>query len=119
MKIYKYELGIGGSITEITAPIVQFLKVDWQNGTGPVAWAIIDDDNEESYRTYRVASIGTGWDCPTDSDYIGTIQDDMGYVWHYFIIKEQTTEALNTIAISAEEFAKAISQLQEALSSWK
>lgn len=78
MKIYKYELGIGGSIT---APIVQFLKVDWQNGIGPVAWAMVDD--EESERTYKIASIGTGWDCPTDSGYIGTVQDDMGYVWHY------------------------------------
>ena len=117
MKIYKYELGIGGSITEITAPIVQFLKTDWQNGTGPVVWAMIDENETE--KTYKIASIGTGWDCPVDSGYIGTIQDDMGYVWHYFIIKKQTTEALNTIGLSVEEFSKAMSQLQEALSSWK
>lgn len=109
MKIYKYELGIGGSVTEITAPIVQFLKTDWQRGTGPVVWALIDENEPE--KTYKIASIGTGWDCPVDSGYIGTIQDDFGYIWHYFIISKQTTEALNSIGLSAEEFSKAISQL--------
>ena len=117
MKIYKYELGIGGSVTEITAPIVQFLKVDWQNGTGPVAWAMIDEEGTE--RTYNIMSIGTGWDCPTDSGYIGTVQDDMGYVWHYFIVQTFVKpEPLATIGMSAEAFSKALEQLQEAIVSW-
>ena len=84
-KIYKYELNIAGDMTVINAPIDQLLKIDWQSGTGAVLWAIIDDEWEPT--TWRIISLGTGWTVPEDvNDYIGTVQDDFGLVWHYFLL---------------------------------
>jgi hypothetical protein len=88
-KIYKYELGINGDITTIKGPIEKVLTIQWQNGTGPVMWAIIDTDKNE--QEINIVALGTGWDLPEQiQEYIGTLQDDMGYVWHYFIIKLNT-----------------------------
>lgn len=116
-KIYKYELNIAGDMTVINAPIDQLLKVDWQSGTGAVLWAIIDDEWEPA--TWRIMSLGTGWTVPEDvDDYIGTVQDDFGYVWHYFLLHDkpslqgETTiavlaQALGQVGISAEQATKA------------
>ena len=122
-KIYKYELNIAGDMTVINAPIDQLLKVDWQSGTGAVLWAIVDDEREPA--TWRIMSLGTGWTVPEDvNDYIGTVQDDFGYVWHYFLLhntveklepslqEEATTiavlaQALGQVGISAEQATKA------------
>ena len=120
-KIYKYELNIAGDMTIINAPIDQLLKVDWQSGTGAVLWAIIDDEWEPA--TWRIMSLGTGWTVPEGvNDYIGTVQDDFGYVWHYFLLhntveklepslQEETfavlAQALGQVGISAEQATKA------------
>lgn len=90
-KIYKYELGFNGDITTIEAPIERILTVQWQSGTGPVLWAIVDTDKEE--REIDIVALGTGWDVPKGvQDYIGTVQDDFEYVWHYFTIKLDTMQ---------------------------
>ena len=116
-KIYKYELNIAGDMTVINAPIDQLLKVDWQSGTGAVLWAIVDDEWEPA--TWRIMSLGTGWTIPEGvNDYIGTAQDDFGYVWHYFLLhdtepslQEETfavlAQVLGQIGISAEQATKA------------
>lgn len=115
-KIYKYELNIAGDMTVINAPIDQLLKVDWQSGTGAVLWAIIDDEWEPA--TWRIMSLGTGWTVPEDvDDYIGTVQDDFGYVWHYFLLHDEPSlqgetfavlaQALGQVGISAEQATKA------------
>ena len=126
-KIYKYELNIAGDMTIIDAPIDQLLKIDWQNGTGAVLWAIIDDEWEPT--TWRIMSLGTGWTVPDGmNDYIGTVQDEFGYVWHYFLlhndcclqddVKELKQACHNlqdeTFAALAQVFGKAGTTAEEA-----
>ena len=104
-KIYKYELGVNGDITTIKGPIEKMLTIQWQNGVGPVMWAIVDTNKEE--QEVNIVALGTGWDLPERTqEYIGTIQDDFGYVWHYFTIK------LNTIESNIEDVKAAYEDLK-------
>ena len=84
-KIYKYDLPITGSTTHILAPIEKILTVQMQNSI-PVMWAMVDLDKEDT--DWYIAAVGTGWDISGEplEEYIGTVQDDMGYVWHYFTL---------------------------------
>lgn len=106
-KIFKYELNVAGDMTILYAPIEQLLKVDWQDGDGAVLWAIIDDEIEN--KTWRIISLGTGWTIPDGvDDYIGTVQDDFGYVWHYFLL--HTKELKEDI-----DFEEAVAVLAQSL----
>lgn len=85
-KIYKYELPVDGGIITIKECILQTLRVQEQNGK-PVLWAIVDPETKAAYST-EIVAIGTGWELPTGlKDYIGTAQDEYGFVWHYFSLK--------------------------------
>ena len=110
-KIYKYELPVDGGIITIKQCIIKILSIQEQNGI-PMMWAIVDPDNE-SVEPIEIVAIGTGWELPTGLDnYIGTAQDDYGFVWHYFSLKlkelekpeEQSYEA--AIAALAQSIGK-------------
>ena len=126
--IYKYKLNF--DVTTITAPIEAILDVQWQSGTGPVLWATVDTEKPD--KTIYVGTVGTGWSLPWGIDrYIGTVQDDMGYVWHNFIInlkemeqkREETDSewiqmiaaAMGSIGVSAKEATESL----EGLFEWK
>lgn len=84
MKIYKYELPAPGDNLVIKEKVIRFLDVQNQNDIAMV-WAIVDPNvkNEETV----IVALGTGWDVPDNADeYIGTAQDEFGFVWHYFTI---------------------------------
>ena len=86
MTIYKYKLGTGGESTTIKGKIRKILKVDFQPGEGIVCWCEVADRCEEV--GIKVVCVGTGWNpLPKEidnMDYIGTAQDGLGYVWHYY-----------------------------------
>ena len=86
MVIYKYKLGIEGKSTIIKGKIRKILKVDFQPGEGVVCWCEVDDRCEEV--SIKIVCVGTGWDPLPEEinymDYIGTAQDGLGYVWHYY-----------------------------------
>lgn len=85
-KIYKYELPVDGGIITIKQSIIKILSIQEQNGI-PVMWAIVDPDNE-AVEPLEITAIGTGWELPTGlDDYLGTAQDEFGFVWHYFSLK--------------------------------
>lgn len=80
-QIYKYNLK-----EPIIGHIEKFLHLDYQYGE-PVVWAIVNDDVPK--RSFAAICSGTGWpiaDFQNIDSYIGTLQDDDGYVWHYFIV---------------------------------
>ena len=125
-KIYKYELPVDGGIITIKQCIIKILSIQEQNGT-PMMWAIVDPDNEK-IEPLEIVAIGTGWELPTGlEDYLGTAQDEYGFVWHYFSLKlkelekpeEQSyvqlkeealaalAQSLGKIGVSAEQAAKA------------
>lgn len=118
-KIYKYELPVDGGIITIKQYIIKILNIQEQNGI-PMMWAIVDPDNE-NVEPVEIVAIGTGWELPTGlDDYLGTAQDEYGYVWHYFSLKlkelerpgEQMTfavlaQSLGKMGVAAEEAAKA------------
>ncbi len=125
--IYKYKLNF--DVTVIKGPIEEILDVQWQNGIGPVLWASVDTDKKD--KIIYIGTIGTGWELPWGIDrYIGTVQDDMGYVWHNFIInpkemkqKHEETDsewiqmiaaAMGSIGVSAKEATESLEGLFDA-----
>ena len=86
-KIYKYRLPRDGQVIKVDDYVIEWLAVANQDGV-PTAWAVVDVDMPKGKRTWQVVAWGTGWELPDevwiDCDYIGTCEDDYGYVWHYF-----------------------------------
>ena len=86
-KIYKYRLPRDGQVIKVDDYVIEWLHVGIQDGV-PTAWAVVDVDMPKGKRTWQVVAWGTGWELPDEvwinCDYIGTCEDDYGYVWHYF-----------------------------------
>ena len=86
-KIYKYRLPRDGQVIKVDDYVIEWLHVGIQDGV-PTAGAVVDVDMPKGKRTWLVVAWGTGWELPDevwiDCDYIGTCEDDYGYVWHYF-----------------------------------
>lgn len=86
-KIYKYRLPRDGQVIKVDDYVIEWLHIGIQDGV-PTAWAVVDVDMPKGKRTWQVVAWGTGWELPDevwiDCDYIGTCEDDYGYVWHYF-----------------------------------
>lgn len=85
IKIYKNALGLDGEVTKIKGKIRKILTVQLQPGVGPVCWCEVDERCKEI--EISICAIGTGWELEKNIDmldYIGTVQDDMGFVWHYY-----------------------------------
>lgn len=84
-KIYKYALPLDGKSIQVSDYIIEWLKVDMQNGW-PYAWAVVDTEQEGMMT--EIIAWGTGWILPNDvyygTEYLGTATDGAGYVWHYF-----------------------------------
>lgn len=85
IKIYKNTLGLDGEITTINGKIKKILTAQFQPGSGPCVWYEVDDELKDI--EVKIIAIGTGWELPREIkfwDYIGTVQDGMGFVWHYY-----------------------------------
>lgn len=82
--IYKYKLPRDGQSITIEEYILEVLHIGTQDGW-PMLWAVVDTDK---YQETEVVAWGTGWPLPDDvyfeTDYWGTVEDDAGYIWHYF-----------------------------------
>lgn len=84
-KIFKYKLPRDGEVITIHADVIKWLDIQEQNGW-PHIWAIVDENGNA--RDYEIAAWGTGWMVPDElmsMRYLGTVQDQGGYVWHYFM----------------------------------
>ena len=97
--IYKSKLGYDGETVKIKGHIRKILNVAFQSGEGVVCWCEIDDRCDEV--EISIIAIGTGWrDLPKEidyMDYIGTAQDGLGYVWHYYATPFRNSYELNDI----------------------
>lgn len=86
VKIYKDKLGIEGNIITIKGRIKKILTVQLQNGW-PHVWYEVSDKEWVKDREIKIIAIGTGWEISDTSvywNYVGTVQDVDGYVWHYY-----------------------------------
>lgn len=127
-KIYKYELPVDGGIITIKQCIIKILNIQEQNGI-PMMWAVVDPDNEV-VEPLEIIAIGTGWELPTGlDDYLGTAQDEYGFVWHYFSLKLKELEKLEeqsymqikeeAFAVLAQSLGKVGVTAEEALKAFK
>lgn len=88
MVIYKYPIYNSGDI--ISAPFVKLLDIQYQDGI-PMLWAVVDPDRvQDTEVCFNV--LGTGWEFEgSPGTYIKTLQDDYGFVWHFFIVSRSQT----------------------------
>ena len=88
LRILKYSLStpndFGGGRTQITCQFNRFLDIQTQGGS-VVVW--IETDSDAETKTVNLIALGTGWEFPSDAvvEYVKTVQDDHGYVWHYYV----------------------------------
>jgi len=79
--IHKYPLFAYRPNVEMPKNAV-IIKVGIQNGILHL-WAVVDTDEEKETREFIV--YGTGWELEDGvQDYLGTVFDGDGYVWHLF-----------------------------------
>lgn len=110
--IYKYILPTNpGEIQEINDKIIEILDIQYQYGK-PTMWAMIDAD-EKLVSSFKIAAFGTGWEIPdVAKQYLGTLQDNDGYVWHYFEVEvEELHEKQSYIQMKEDALAVLAQQL--------
>lgn len=80
--IYKYNISSTQN-TLILRKGAQILSVGYQ-GLRMMLWAVVDTDAPQQNR--EVLVLGTGWntDLQEHHKFIGTLQDNVGFVWHVF-----------------------------------
>jgi len=80
MKIYKYHINSGmNKILSYRGAKVLSAGLD---PAGVLSiWVLVDINEQEAGLT--VSCVGTGWDAPKNSRFVGTVQQDI-YMWHVF-----------------------------------
>lgn len=83
-RILKFPLLGDGAVTAIKCRFARVLDIQVQRST-VAAWILTDDSAPET--VIELVPIGTGWEIPSEvfakMEYLKTVQDDCGYVWHY------------------------------------
>lgn len=71
---------------EIKCRFLRLLDIQVQNSI-ITAWVLTDSEMPE--KMVNFVPIGTGWEIPVEilegMEYVKTVQDDYGYVWHYYM----------------------------------
>ena len=85
-KVLKYELNVVGQFTLTVPKVFQPLTIQLQRGV-PCLWALVNLGHGTQEVNFRM--VGTGQDIG-DKDlinhtYLGTVQEQLGFVWHYFM----------------------------------
>ena len=86
VKVCKDRLGIDGNTATIKGKIKKILCVQMQDGW-PYVWYEVSDKEYVKEKEIKIVSVGTGLDIVDEIswwNYIGTVQDVDGYVWHYY-----------------------------------
>lgn len=99
--IYKYTL-VGNGPNILKGHFKRFLDIKKQ-GNQIVIWAEIDEE-QWPWQEVEIWGVGTGWNLSemeenfqneSDWKYLGTEIDWMGYVWHFYMKKQQPKEDYN------------------------
>lgn len=85
--IWKFKLALVDEQVIKAPGILKPLSVQMQNGEMTM-WAIVTPGQKEYHRIVHV--VGTGNSMPDSAThphtaFVGTVQDDNGFVWHVFI----------------------------------
>lgn len=87
-RILKYHLYNGEVSTEIKCRFVRLLDIQVQHSV-VTAWILTDDSVPEV--DVELIPIGTGCEIPPEVmdkvEYVKTVQDAYGFVWHYHVKK--------------------------------
>ncbi len=85
-RILKYPLEYTETPTVVRCRFSKLLDIQEQNRK-TFAWILTDESAEE--RDVTLVPIGTGWFLTSEMldgmEYVKTVQDSFGYVWHYFL----------------------------------
>lgn len=88
-KIFKYEVYPNGIPARYKGYFKRFLEAKMLSDGRMYVWIETDDKYSEE-REIELISFGTGWDineivCDETMNYVGTIEDMAGYVWHIYV----------------------------------
>ena len=106
-KIFKYELGRNGTTITHTDRFVEILHLGEQGKMGPQMWALVDDDAK--IKTIEIRCVGTGWPIlfdEEDYEYIGSVIENSGLVWHYYMREIVAAEQVAARPIALSLLAK-------------
>ena len=101
-KIFKYELGREGRTVSYIDRFAEILHLGDQGLAGPQMWALVDDDVR--LKEIEIRCVGTGWPILFDVDnyeYIGSVIEDTGLVWHYYMREKEIVEQVVAMRIPA------------------
>lgn len=86
-RIFKYPL----TVKELAIPVTWTpLRFALQRGV-PTLWAEVS--TWEPSLLYIPLILGTGQIVPEDAIHLGSLEDDGGYIWHYFLIRKEDTSS--------------------------
>lgn len=109
--VYKYKLGREGRTVQYTDKFAEILHLGDQGLAGPQMWALIDEDVRE--KTIEIRCVGTGWPIlfeDEDYEYIGTVIENSGLVWHYYMREIIAVEQVAVGPIVLAKFAEAMAE---------
>lgn len=90
VQILKFPVSGNGLVSSFRCKRSRLLDIQCQKGS-LVCWVETRDEFPES--EVRLIGIGTGWEVPSDllsgAVYFKTVQDDDGYVWHFYELRHK------------------------------
>lgn len=87
--IYKYSVPITDEF-ELALPLGAHILAFQNQDNEPVIWALVNSENEMVKRKFAIRGTGNPIESSTADDvYIGTIQTQMGLVWHLFEVEKK------------------------------
>lgn len=81
-QVHKFPLPTPGARNSFQIALSRFVHVGYQNGQ-PMVWVEVIDRPRKRV-IVDIHCFGTGWDIPDSFEYIGTLIDPAGFVWHYY-----------------------------------
>ena len=81
--IWKYEISITDRQTILMPKGARILSFQLQNNI-PCIWAIVNTEAKKETRTFLVLGTGNIFSIKNKLNFMGTIQDSNGFVWHLF-----------------------------------
>jgi len=86
MKIFKYTFPVGSIVELKTHQVYKILHFAVRSPAEITVWALVDENTKKDHQVHNFIIYGTGHpvDPETTGNYLTTVIDALGLVWHIF-----------------------------------